>query len=105
MLGRENKLLSENVTEGTFESGNILLNEETVENVSDAFESERGYIHNNDSSPVVEKHVSEKLVKASSRKKEENSSMKEDAIVKRKDRESRVSNTELKDKDNKVLLG
>ena len=103
MLRRENKLLSENVKEGTFESGNILLKEETVENVSDAFESERGYNHNNDSSPVVEKHVSEKLVKASSRKKEENSSVKEDALVKRKDRESRVSNTELKDKDNKDM--
>ncbi|KAM3708323.1 hypothetical protein ACJW31_02G088600 [Castanea mollissima] len=102
MLRRENKLLSENVKEGTFESGNILLKEETVENVSDAFESERGYKHNNDSSPVVEKHVSEKLVKVSSKKKE-NSSMKEDALVKRKDRESRVSNTELKDKDNKDM--
>nr|XP_023903296.1 uncharacterized protein LOC112015165 isoform X1 [Quercus suber] len=103
MLRRENKLLSENVKEGTFESGNILLKEETVENVSDAFESERGYKHNNDSSPVMEKHVSEKLVKAGSRKKEENSSMKEDALVKRKDRESCVSNTELKDKDNKDM--
>ena len=103
MLRRENKLLSENVKEGTFESGHILLKEETVENVSDAFESERGYKHNNDSSPVVEKHVSEKLVKAGSRKKEENSSMKEDALVKRKDRESRLSNTELKDKDNKDM--
>ena len=102
MLRRENKV-SENVKEGTFESGNILLKEETVENVSDAFESERGYNHNNDSSPVVEKHVSEKLVKASSRKKEENSSVKEDALVKRKDRESRLSNTELKDKDNKDM--
>uniref|UniRef100_A0A2N9FFS8 RRM domain-containing protein n=1 Tax=Fagus sylvatica TaxID=28930 RepID=A0A2N9FFS8_FAGSY len=100
MLRRENKKLSENVKEGTIESGNI-LKEEIVENVSNAFESERGYKHNNDSSPIVEKHASDKLIR--SRKKEQNSSMKEDALVKGKNRESRVSDTKLKDKENKGM--
>jgi splicing factor U2AF subunit len=102
MLRRENKKLSENVEEVAAEVGNI-SREGIIEDVSDRFESERGYKENKDTFPTVEKHVSEKSVKVSSRKKEENSSMKKDAVVKGKDRESCESDTKLKDKKNKDL--
>lgn len=102
MLRRENKKLSENVKEVAAEVGNI-SREEIIKDVSDCFESERGYKENKDAFPIVEKYVSEKSVKVSSRKKEENSSMKKDAVVKGKDTESYESDTKLKDKKNKDL--
>lgn len=102
MRRRENKKLSENVKEVAAEVGNM-SREGIIEDVSDRFESERGYKENKDAFPIMEKHVSEKSVKVSSRKKEENSSMKKDAVVKGKDRESYDSDTKLKDKKNKDL--
>ncbi|KAG6732475.1 hypothetical protein I3842_01G180300 [Carya illinoinensis] len=99
MLRRENKKSSESLKEEAIKVGNI-SKEGIIENVSDQFESEKGTKYNRSSSPIVEKHVSEKSLKMSSRKKEENLSMKKDALFKGKNRESHESDRKLKDKQN-----
>lgn len=99
MLRRENKKSSENVKELPLELVNI-RKEGSSKNVSDIAETERGYKPNKDSSPIVEKNGLEKSVKGSSRVKEENSSMKKDALVKGKDRETHKSDGKLKHKQN-----
>ncbi|KAG7996668.1 hypothetical protein I3843_01G173000 [Carya illinoinensis] len=99
MLRRENKKSSESLKEEAIKVGNI-SKEGIIENVSDQFESEKGTKYNRSSSPIVEKHASEKSLKMSSRKKEENLSMKKDALFKGKNRESHESDRKLKDKQN-----
>ncbi|KAI8005115.1 Splicing factor U2AF 50 kDa subunit [Camellia lanceoleosa] len=95
MLRRKNKKQSGDVEAMPGEAENITV-KDVVEKVFDRSESVRGYRNKNDSLSVVVKHSSEDFVKVSSRKKEDNTFMSEDKLVKRKDKEIRDSKTKSK---------
>lgn len=95
MLRRKNKKQSGDVEAMPGEAENIRV-KDVVEKVFDRSESVRGYRNKNDSLSVVVKHSSEDFVKVSSRKKEDNTLMSEDKLVKRKDKEIRDSKTKSK---------
>lgn len=102
MLRRKNKKLYGDVKDGAGEEGNI-SRKDIVKNVSDCYESDKGYKHNEDSFPGAINHSSEDFVKVSSRKKDENTSMKEGNLGKVKDKESHNSEDKLKAKPNKGM--
>ncbi|KAL7209865.1 hypothetical protein ACSBR1_031435 [Camellia fascicularis] len=95
MLRRKNKKQFGDVEAMPGEAENITV-KDVVEKVFDRSESVRGYRNKNDSLSVVVKHSSEDFVKVSSRKKEDNTFMSEDKLVKRKDKEIRDSKTKSK---------
>ncbi|CAL5416506.1 unnamed protein product [Camellia sinensis] len=95
MLRRKNKKQSEDVEAMPGEAENITV-KDVVEKVFDRSESVRGYRNKNDSLSVVVKHSSEDFVKLSSRKKEDNTFMSEDKLVKRKDKEIHDTKTKSK---------
>ncbi|KAI9193823.1 hypothetical protein LWI28_000470 [Acer negundo] len=98
IIRRKNKKISENVEEGAKEVGNI-SGDSTVEKVSDHRKSERHHGHKKDSSPGVEKHLSEEVSKVYSRKKKNNTLAKDDNSVRQKDRQSYDSEIKVKDDD------
>ncbi|CBI23686.3 unnamed protein product, partial [Vitis vinifera] len=102
MLRRKNKKLYGDVKDGAGEEGNI-SRKDIVKNVSDCYESDKGYKHNEDSFPGAINHSSEDFVKVSSRKKDENTSMKEGNLGNVKDKESHNSEDKLKAKPNKGM--
>ena len=102
MLRRKNKKLYGDVKDGAGEEGNM-SRKDIVKNISDRYESERGYKHNRDSFHGATDHSSEDFVKVNSRKKDENTSMKEGNLGKVKDKESHDSEDKLKAKPNKGM--
>ncbi|KAJ9154128.1 hypothetical protein P3X46_027496 [Hevea brasiliensis] len=103
MLKRKNKKKQfENEKEGVFED---ITADGSAEKVSHHYGSDRVNSRSKDSSPGVQKHLSEEDAKASSKKKEENTYMKGDYVAKSKDRKIRDSETKSNakmDKDQKV---
>ncbi|KAF2314029.1 hypothetical protein GH714_021627 [Hevea brasiliensis] len=103
MLKRKNKKKQfENEKEGVFED---ITADVSAEKVSHHYGSDRVNSRSKDSSPGVQKHLSEEDAKASSKKKEENTYMKGDYVAKSKDRKIRDSETKSNakmDKDQKV---
>uniref|UniRef100_A0A5B6ZS78 RRM domain-containing protein n=1 Tax=Davidia involucrata TaxID=16924 RepID=A0A5B6ZS78_DAVIN len=101
MLRRKNKKQFGDVEEGLGGVGNV-SGKDMVAKVSDRLESGKGY-RQNDYVPSGVKHGSEDFVMVSSRKKEINTSIKEDKLVKGKDKESRDSETKSKATLNKDI--
>ncbi|KAA8527795.1 hypothetical protein F0562_035336 [Nyssa sinensis] len=101
MLRRNNKKQSGDVKEGLGGVGNV-SGKDIVAKVSDRLESGKGY-RQNDYLPSGVKHGSEDFVKASHRKKEDNTSIKEDKFVKGKDKKSRDSESKSKATLNKDI--
>lgn len=99
MLRRKNKKLYGDVKDGAGEEGNI-KRKDTMKNISDRFESDRGYRHNKD---IAINYSSEAIVKVSSRKKDENISIKEAGLGKVKDKENRNSGDKLMAKPSKGM--
>ncbi|KAK9289218.1 hypothetical protein L1049_017692 [Liquidambar formosana] len=101
MLKRKNKKVSEGVNEGAVEAVNK-LGKDVVEDVSDHFESGRGYKRNKNSLSGVGKHLSEDILKVSSIEKD-STYMKEDDLAKGKNKSSHESETKLKAKLDKDM--
>ncbi|XP_011030446.1 PREDICTED: uncharacterized protein LOC105129896 [Populus euphratica] len=95
---RKNKKASE-ILEGELKD---ILGGVINEKASD-HRSERGNGHNEESSTGLRQHLSEEHGKASYREKEDNVSMKEDYIVKGRDRDVRDSETNSKSKMNEDM--